>query len=1164
VAHHRRIAETHRAFVAEQSEVHRRFLAGRPLARGAQPSAPVMEIAPAPPSPRAVVRTPPPRKPAGPRLGRAELERLASGRISAVLGPQFAFQDDYRRQVRMPQPPLLLTDRVLAIEAEPLSMGVGSIQTETDVRWSSWFLHDGRMPPGLMIEAGQSDLLLISWLGVDRQNRGERVYRLLGSEITFHASPARPGETLFFDIEVERHARQGDVRLFFFRSECRVGSERRISVRNGQAGFFSDEELASSGGVLWDAETAVPREEAQDPPALATIRERFGPDEVRAFAEARVRDCFGEAYALAETHVRTPRIPAGDMQLFDEVTRLDPRGGPWGRGYMRAVRRISPDDWFFEGHFKDDPCMPGTLMFEGCYQAMAFYLAALGFTLPRDGWRFEPVPERPVHLRCRGQAIPGSRELAYEVFVEGVSAGPFPTLYAQVMCTIDGLKACHCAGIALQLVPDWPLASHPELLAGHTERRPVASVGGFRFDYASLLASAWGRPSESFGEVYADFDARRLPRLPGPPYHFLSRVARIDGPIGVVQAGTAIEAEYDVPRDAWYFAENGHATMPFAVFLEVGLQPCGWLAMSTGAPREWTEDLRFRNLDGTATWTREVDPDAGILTTRVRLKSISRSAGVVITSFDVEQVQDGEAVCRMETVFGFFPSAAFDDQPGLPTSDDERSWLERPSDFRVLLGSRPERYCAGSLRLPGPKLLMLDSVTGYWPDAGRAGLGRMRAEKRVDASEWFFKAHFFQDPVQPGSLGLEAMVQLLQFYMLERGLTDGMPSPRFMPLDLGRTLRWKYRGQVVPANKKVVVEIEVTESGRDDAGAYAVADAWLWVDGKRIYSASNLGMRAVPATASSERPSPFDVTGARAFWRKRLGTGPGLAEDLVDALARRFVGDVVVSDPPAFAALRGRPVLFLANHQVGIESLLCSVLVSGLQGRVLVALAKAEHRDSWMGRLIAHIARYPGAVDPRTLVFFDRSDMASLLPILEELRVRMTNEDASLLVHVEGTRALAARRPVSRMSGVWIDLALAADAPIVPVRFSGGLPLAEAAERLEFPVGFGRQTYHIGRPLPPHELRPLDLAARQRRVLDAINALGPLEEAASVPDPAFARAVEDWRRRTGAPAEHAVLLSSLAGLASPSHESRALLEGRRSDDERGRWLAEVARWLFGA
>jgi 1-acyl-sn-glycerol-3-phosphate acyltransferase len=371
---------------------------------------------------------------------------------------------------------------------------------------------------------------------------------------------------------------------------------------------------------------------------------------------------------------------------------------------------------------------------------------------------------------------------------------------------------------------------------------------------------------------------------------------------------------------------------------------------------------------------------------------------------------------------------------------------------------------------------------------------------------------------------------------------------------------------VVPANTKVVVEVEVTETGRDQRGAYAVADAWLWVDGKRIYSATNLGVGGgagrPPPAAARRRASPLDATGARAFWRRRLGTGPGLAEDLVDGLGAQFVGDIVLADAAAFGALRGRPVVFLANHQVAVESLLFATLVPGLHDRVVVALAKSEHRETWMGQLMRLIARVPGGADPRTLVFFDRSDGASLLPILEELRRRMTEEDASLLVHVEGTRARAAGLPATRMSSVWIDLALAADAAVVPVRFTGGLPLAEAPQRLEFPLGYARQDYRLGRPLLPDELRPLDLAARQRRVLDAINALGPRAETPAAPDPAFDSTLAEWRPRSRS-AEHAVLLAALAALTTPSDESRVLLEAvRGARAPMGtRWLDELWRWF---
>ncbi|MFZ8452892.1 hypothetical protein ACO1MT_15220, partial [Staphylococcus aureus] len=87
-------------------------------------------------------------------------------------------------------------------------------------------------------------------------------------------------------------------------------------------------------------------------------------------------------------------------------------------------------------------------------------------------------------------------------------------------------------------------------------------------------------------------------------------------------------------------------------------------------------------------------------------------------------------------------------------------------------------------------------------------------------------------------------------------------------------------------------------------------------------------------------------------------------EDLYYGLCERFVGDVVLSDPEAFAAVRGRSCLYLANHQVGVESLLFSVLAAGLSGTPTVTLAKAEHRTSWLGTLIAHNFRYPGVVDP--------------------------------------------------------------------------------------------------------------------------------------------------------------------------------------------------------
>nr|QEP18573.1 Pfa3 [synthetic construct]QEP18577.1 Pfa3 [synthetic construct] len=1517
----------------------------------------------------------------GPKYDRAQLEVLASGNISSVFGPAFADQDGFHRQVRMPMPPLLLADRVTGIAGEHHAVGTGTIWTETDVTTESWYLHEGRMPAGIMIESGQADLLLISWQGADRQNRSERVYRLLGCDLTYHGELPKPGDTLVYDIHIDGHARQGDIRLFFFHYDCRINGELRLSVRSGQAGFFTEAELADSGGILWDAQTGEHRTTGPlDPPAVACAKRSFTETEVRAFADGRVVDCFGPGFEKTLAHVRTPRIQSERMLFLREVVEFDPRGGPWGRGYLRAEAPITPDDWYFTGHFLNDPCMPGTLMFEGCVQAMSFYLVAMGFSVDRDGWRFEPVAGHKIPMRCRGQVIPSSKRLTYEVFVEEVIAGPVPTVYADLLCTVDGLKAFHARRVGLKLVPDWPLADWAHLpvasaadpahrtmdqrklggLAGWVEPKPVASHEGFPFDYPSLLACAWGRPSAAFGPMYAPFDGpRNVARLPGPPYHFMSRITRTDAPMGAFRAGASIEAEYDVPKEAWYFDLNGHPTMPFCVLMEAALQPCGWLASYIGSTLTADIDLMFRNLDGTGTLLAEVLPTSGTLRTRAKVTDVSRSAGMIIESFEVECFVGDTCVYKMKTVFGFFPKEAFENQVGLPVTPEERARLEAPSSYLVDLRSRPSRYFEASPRLPEPMLCMLDRVTAWVPEGGKKGLGWARGEKDVDASEWFFKAHFFQDPVQPGSLGIEALVQLLQFAMMERGMAEGVPGARFEPVAVGKPSVWKYRGQVVPSNRRITTEIDILEVGEDERGRFAVAEGSLWVDGKRIYHTKSLAMRIVagpapprgprvgqpreetldaavdtwlgdhrptwtlpalpmmsmvdrlaaaaqpspsgrvveiadvqvkrwlpfpggpvrlttevnhrddgehvtllafreardaalsrfepvatgrvrlaprfpappapfapladaapiddpyasgalfhgpsfqmlrslrfgskgasaildmaergvprgalhqglldalthaiphddlsrwspdiegdqvgypyripsirffgempsagegqlevrfagfdgqprfpkfevqllvggvvrvaltlvevllprgpigqrsradrraflrdrrfvpgvrlsraegaltvaapedvkpsdwlpgnvaciygvapgadlvaevavrdhlaqrafvhPSTVrpsadladatvamrplrrhfldvrrdgdtvrvSDARPPAMDLGPVEAHWRKWFGIGAWPVEDLYYGLIERFVGDVVIADPEAFAKVRGRSCLYLANHQVAVESLLFSVLVSALSGVSTITLAKAEHRASWVGELIRQSFSYPGITDPGLITFFDREDRESLMRIIGDLAAEMAQQGKSAMVHVEGTRSLSCRHPVVKMSSAFIDMALAVGAPIVPVRFVGGLPAEELSQRIEFPVGHGRQDFWLGRPVLPEELRALPLKERKQVVIDAINGLGPgpQHEEPHPGDTAFTARVESWKPRTGGNAERATLLATLEAL--PAHRSEATgrlvesaREGRSSfgAEPSEQWLSGFARWLLG-
>lgn len=394
-------------------------------------------------------------------------------------------------------------------------------------------------------------------------------------------------------------------------------------------------------------------------------------------------------------------------------------------------------------------------------------------------------------------------------------------------------------------------------LREHSDPAVAAVVDGFVYDHPYLLPCAWGRTADAFSPRREAFGGtRQVARLPGPPYHFMSRIVEIHGPKDGMETGSRVVVNYDIPDNVWYREENCSPSMPLSVMMEIALQPCGWLASYIGSALTSKTHLCFRNLDGEGTVHAEILPGTRTLRTTAVITKIAQTADMIIEAFDVECAADGVPVFTLSTVFGFFPKPAFDNQLGLPASEAERAQRDQPAlTAAVDLLSRPDRYCRGSLRLAAPMLLMLDRITGFWPQQGRAGLGRLRAEKDVDEGEWFFKTHFYGDPVQPGSLGMEAMAQLLQFYMLEKDMGAGIRNPRFQPVMTGGHLSWMHRGQVLPANRLITVELEILEAGRDADGPFAVAEAWLWVDDKRIHHAERIAMRILPGQESARTGS---------------------------------------------------------------------------------------------------------------------------------------------------------------------------------------------------------------------------------------------------------------------------------------------------------------------
>ncbi len=124
-------------------------------------------------------------------------------------------------------------------------------------------------------------------------------------------------------------------------------------------------------------------------------------------------------------------------------------------------------------------------------------------------------------------------------------------------------------------------------------------------------------------------------------------------------------------------------------------------------------------------------------------------------------------------------------------------------------------------------------------DGGPHGLGVARGSTQVDPDAWFFKAHFLHDPVWPGSLGLESLLQLLKIVAASRWGVN--PGSVFESPALEQAHHWTYRGQIIPANHRVTVQAEI--KARDDHRRQIVADGHLDVDGRTIYQMKDFSVR---------------------------------------------------------------------------------------------------------------------------------------------------------------------------------------------------------------------------------------------------------------------------------------------------------------------------------
>jgi 3-hydroxymyristoyl/3-hydroxydecanoyl-(acyl carrier protein) dehydratase len=545
------------------------------------------------------------------------------------------------------------------------------------------------------------------------------------------------------------------------------------------------------------------------------------------------------------------------MKLIDRIQQLDPQGGRYRLGAIRAEADIRPDDWFLTCHFVDDMTMPGTLMYECCSHTLRVFLLRMGWVTDRPGVRYDTVPGIKSVLQCRGPVTPRTRQVVYEVEIKEIGYGPEPYALADAHMYADDRYIVRFTDMAIRmsglnretLINDWQ--SRRRFLPRRQEK-PSTPVF---FDRGRILAFAIGKPSEAFGDRYEAFDTDRfLARLPAPPYSFIDRVIKAEPEPWKLKPGGWVEAEFDVRPDDWYFIANQSDHMPYCVLLEIALQACGWLAAYAGSALRSANDLRFRNLDGQAILHREVSAAKQTLRSRCRMTKVSTVGDIIIESFEFQVLDQDHFIYDGKTVFGFFTSDALADQRGVQVNEhqivvdgsetrDAADGIHLPDRGPLTPADADGPLSPCGLAMPAKALRMIDRIEIRQPLGGPHGLGYLRATKKIDPAEWFFDAHFYQDPVCPGSLGIESFLQLLKFEAIRRWghLTD---DHRFEHT-LSGPHTWKYRGQISKQNQIVEVEAFIKYI-KNEPEPELRADGILTVDGLPIYHMKDYGIRLVP------------------------------------------------------------------------------------------------------------------------------------------------------------------------------------------------------------------------------------------------------------------------------------------------------------------------------
>jgi PfaB family protein len=382
----------------------------------------------------------------------AEVLEVAQGKLAKVFGKDYEIIDSYARCARVPMPPYLFISRVTKLEAKRGCLEPCFIETEYDIPHDAWYAVDSQVPGAIALEASHSNIFLVSYLGLDLEGNGQRIYRNLGGTATFYGDLPQVGDTLRCTVKIDSFSRSGDTLLLFFTYECFVGNRKVLTMKSG-GGLFSEEDLKKGQGITLtqrEKEERAKIKKQHFQPLLICEKSSFNQQDLVNLDEGNLAACFGANYAskISNPSLRLPSLP---MRMLDRVVSVEPTGGAWGLGFLVGEKTLNPEHWYFNCHFKNDFCFPGALLGEGCTQLLGFYMVYLGLHTQTTDAISQPIPNLPQAGRYRGQIRPTDKTLTYQIEITEIGLKPQPFAKANGAIVFEGKTISFIKDIGIYL-----------------------------------------------------------------------------------------------------------------------------------------------------------------------------------------------------------------------------------------------------------------------------------------------------------------------------------------------------------------------------------------------------------------------------------------------------------------------------------------------------------------------------------------------------------------------------------------------------------------------------------------------------------------------------------------------------------------------------------------